>query len=520
MSHTRYALLSVSDKTGLLPLADVLVKHGIVLLSTGGTSKHLKEAGLPVVDVAEYTGFPEMMDGRVKTLHPKIHGGLLGLRDEPAHVDAMKTHGIGAIDFVIVNLYPFEATVARGAEPHEVIENIDIGGPSMLRSAAKNFRFVTVVTEPEDYARVAQEVAEHAGHTTETLRRELAAKVYARTAAYDAAIAAWFATQAGERLPERMVISAVKASGLRYGENPHQQAALYVTGQPTPGVATATQVQGKELSFNNLNDGDAAFLLASELTEAPAVAIIKHANPCGVAMGTSVADAYRRAFASDPVSAFGGIIATNRPLDKAAAEVMSEQFAEVIIAPEVTAEAKEVFAKKTNLRVLETGRMLHPDEQGMWLKAVAGGFLVQEADVAFTPRSAWQRVSGEQPDADVLQQMELAMRVCRHVKSNAIVLVKDGATVGIGGGQTSRVDAVRIAVEKANTLAGNLRRSEGAILASDAFFPFADNIALAKEAGVRFVIQPGGSVRDEEVIAAAKEAGITMLLTGMRHFRH
>jgi phosphoribosylaminoimidazolecarboxamide formyltransferase/IMP cyclohydrolase len=520
----RRALLSVSDKSGLVELGRFLADRGVEILSTGGSAKLLAENGVPVREVADYTGFPEMMDGRVKTLHPKVHGGLLGLRDK--HADAMAEHGIGGIDLLVVNLYPFESTVARGAGFEECIENIDIGGPAMIRSAAKNHGFVTVVVDASDYVAVMDDMAAHDGATSLDTRRHLAAKAYARTAAYDAAISTWFAGQLGETFPERMSVSGSLRQTLRYGENPHQQAAFYVSGDPRPGVASARQLQGKELSYNNLNDTDAAYELVAEFdpAEQAAVAIIKHANPCGVAFGSSQADAYRRALACDPVSAFGGIIALNRPLDAETATEIANIFTEVIIAPDASDEAREIIAGKKNLRLLLAGGLPDPAAPGMMVKSVAGGYLLQSRDNGRVEREALKVVTKRAPSDRELDDLLFAFRVCKHVKSNTIVYVKDGATVGIGAGQMSRVDSARIAARKALDAAEAAGLAEpltrGCVVASDAFFPFADGLLAAAEAGATAVIQPGGSMRDQEVIDAADEAGLAMVFTGMRHFRH
>jgi len=518
------ALLSVSDKTGLIELGQVLAGQGVEILSTGGSARMLAEAGVPVREVADYTGFPEMMDGRVKTLHPKIHGGLLGLRDK--HADQMVAHEIGAIDLLVVNLYPFEATVARGADFDECIENIDIGGPAMIRSAAKNHAFVTVVVEAEDYQAVIDEMQARGGATSLDLRRRLASKAYARTASYDAAISGWFAEQLGEDFPPRLTVAGELRQTLRYGENPHQQAAFYVSGDDRPGVASAVQVQGKELSYNNLNDTDAAFELVGEFdpAESPAVAIIKHANPCGVAVGDTFVEAYQRALACDPVSAFGGIIALNGLLDGPTAEEIGKIFTEVIIAPDADEAAKEILAKKKNLRLLLTGGLPDPTAPGRTIKSVAGGYLVQSRDNGRVAAADLKVVTKRQPSAQELADMLFAFRVGKHVKSNTIVYAKDGATVGIGAGQMSRVDSARIAARKAEDAAEAAGLSEpltrGCVAASDAFFPFADGLLATVAAGATAVIQPGGSMRDQEVIDAADEAGLAMVFTGMRHFRH
>ncbi len=521
----RRALISVSDKTGLLELGHALAALDVEILSTGGTAKALQEAGIAVREVAEHTQFPEMMDGRVKTLHPKIHGGLLALRDNADHVAAMQAHDIGAIDMLVVNLYPFEATVAKGAAPQDCIENIDIGGPAMIRSAAKNHGDVVVVVDPEDYAAVIAALRDENGSTGLELRRNLAAKAFARTAAYDAAIAQWFADQAGTVFPPRLTVGAHRAAMLRYGENPHQQAALYLTGPARPGVATATQVQGKELSYNNLNDTDAAFELVSEFDPAtPAVAIIKHANPCGVAIGADLRDAYVKALACDPVSAFGGIIALNQTLDEAAASEIAKIFTEVVIAPDATAGARAVMAAKKNLRLLLTGSLADPKAGGTNLRTVAGGLLLQNRDNGIVTAQDLQVVTKRQPNDKEIADMLFAFRVAKHVKSNAIIYARDGVTVGIGAGQMSRVDSARIAARKAQDAAEAAGwpapRTKGSVVASDAFFPFADGLLSAVEAGARAVIQPGGSMRDAEVIAAADAHDIAMVMTGMRHFRH
>lgn len=513
LKPVRRALLSVSDKTGLVGFAATLAGHGVELLSTGGTAKALRDAGLTVKDVSEHTGFPEMLDGRVKTLHPAVHGGLLGKRDDAAHQAAMQQHAIAPIDLVLVNLYPFEATVAKGGSYDDCVENIDIGGPAMIRSAAKNHADVVVVTDPADYGRVADMLARNNGNSDYLTRRELAARAYARTAAYDAAIGAWFATQTGEAFPKSLTLSAELKQVLRYGENPHQQAAWYGWQGVAEGLGAAVQVQGKELSYNNLNDTDAAFALVQEFDE-PAVAIIKHANPCGVAVAATQAEAFAKALACDPQSAFGGIIALNRPLDADTVRAMGKLFVEVIIAPGASDEAKALLEPKKNLRLLVVERMaaLAPRMQ---LRPIAGGLLLQSADdcVLDALKTVTKRAPGEQELAD----MRLAFTVAKHVKSNAIVLVKNGATVGIGAGQMSRVDSVRIAALKARDAGLDIT---GAALASDAFFPFDDNIHLAAEHGITALIQPGGSIRDDEVIAAADQHGMAMVTTGIRHFRH
>ena len=515
------ALISVSDKSGLAEFGRFLESRGVEILSTGGSAKALREAGVAVVEVADHTGFPEIMDGRVKTLHPKIHGGILALRE--AHSEAMTAHDIAPIDLVAVNLYPFEATVAKGAPFDDCIENIDIGGPAMIRSAAKNHRHVTVLVDPADYQAVMDDMATGDGNTSDALRRRLAGIAYARTAAYDAAIAAWFADQAGEALPERLIISATRRELLRYGENPHQNAAVYAGGAARPGVAGAEQVQGKALSYNNLGDTDAAFELVAEFAE-PAVAIIKHANPAGVAIAGSPAEAYRAALAGDPVSAFGGIIALNRPLDGATATLIAELFAEVVIAPGAGDSARAALSPKKNLRLLLTEAMPDPAAPGLVVKSLAGGYLVQGRDGGRITADDLTTVTKRAPSDAELRDLLFAFTVCKHVKSNAIVYARDRATVGVGAGQMSRVDAARIAAWKAAGMAENAgephSRAIGSVAASDAFFPFPDGLLTAAEAGVTAVIQPGGSKRDDEIIAAADGAGLAMVMTGMRHFRH
>jgi phosphoribosylaminoimidazolecarboxamide formyltransferase/IMP cyclohydrolase len=519
----RRALISVSDKTGLVAFAEFLAERGVEILSTGGTAKAMRDAGVPVVEVGDHTGFPEIMDGRVKTLHPKIHGGILGRRPDAAHVKAMEDHDIAPIDLVVVNLYPFEATVAAGADFETCVENIDIGGPALIRAAAKNHESVTVVTDAEDYDAVMADMQAHNGATTDALRRGLAGTAYARTAAYDAAIGRWFAQQTDDPFPRRFSLAGTLKQSLRYGENPHQNAAFYVTGDSRPGVATATQLQGKELSYNNLNDTDAAFELAAEFAD-PAVAIIKHANPCGVARGATLAEAYARALKCDPVSAFGGIVAVNRPLDAAIVKAFGNIFLEVIIAPEVTDEARDLLAAKKNLRVLETGGMPDPAAAGLTTKLLSGGFLLQDRDAGRIGAADLKVVSERAPTDAEIADLLFAFAVAKHVKSNAIVYAKDGATVGIGAGQMSRVDSTRIAARKSQDAAEAAGESEplvkGSVVASDAFFPFADGLITAAEAGATAVIQPGGSIRDDEVIAAADERGLAMVFTGMRHFRH
>jgi len=519
------ALISVSDKAGLIDHAKALCALGASLVSTGGTHKAIADAGLKVEDVSSVTGFPEMMDGRVKTLHPKVHGGLLALRDDKEHAKAMKEHGIEAFDVLYVNLYPFEAAVARGADFDTCIENIDIGGPAMIRAAAKNYGFIAVATDADDMAAILEEAKKHGG-TTLALRKHLAAKAFSRTGAYDAAISSWYADELGDAAPTWRALGGKLKQSLRYGENPHQNAAFYTTGEKRFGVATATQLQGKELSYNNLNDTDAAFELVAEFDprQSAAVAIIKHANPCGVAEGASLLDAYKRALECDSVSAFGGIVAVNRRLDKAAAEAMAEIFTEVVIAPEADEDAVAVFAKKKNLRLLVTGGLPDPSTPGLYLKTVAGGFLAQSRDNGRVTAADLKFVTRKKPTDAQIRDMIFAFKVAKHVKSNAIIYAKDSATVGIGAGQMSRVDSARVARLKAEDVAHANGWSDpktiGSVCASDAFFPFPDGLLQTVQAGSTAVIQPGGSIRDEEVIKAADEAEIAMAFTGMRHFRH
>lgn len=520
------ALLSVSDKSGLIEFARALSQHGIELVSTGGTSKAIADAGLKVRDVSELTGFPEMMDGRVKTLHPNVHGGLLAIRDNPEHAKAMKDHGIGPIDLLVVNLYPFEATVDKGAGEEDCIENIDIGGPAMIRAAAKNHDDVAVVVEASDYQAVLDELAANSGATTLTLRKRLAAKAYARTAAYDAAISNWFANQLKMEAPDFRAVGGRLIQALRYGENPHQSASFYKTPERRPGVATARQLQGKELSYNNINDTDAAYECIGEFDakRTAACVIVKHANPCGVAEGADLASAYRKALACDSTSAYGGIIAFNRTLDADAANAVAGIFTEVIIAPDATDEAIAIIGKRKNLRLLLAGGLPDPRAVGLTAKTVAGGLLVQSRDNAVVDDMALKVVTKRAPTEAELQDLRFAFRVAKHVKSNTIVYAKDLATVGIGAGQMSRVDSARIAARKAEDAAKELGlaapMTKGSVVASDAFFPFADGLLVAIEAGATAVIQPGGSMRDNEVIAAADQHGIAMVLTGTRHFKH
>jgi phosphoribosylaminoimidazolecarboxamide formyltransferase/IMP cyclohydrolase len=522
----RRALLSVSDKTGIIDLARALAARGVALISTGGTAKALRDAGLAVSDVSEITGFPEMMDGRVKTLHPMVHGGLLADRDLPDHRTAMADHHIAPIDLAVINLYPFAATVAKGAGRDDIIENIDIGGPAMVRSAAKNHAHVAVLTAPDQYANLLAALDAHDGATNLGLRKALAAAAFAHTAAYDAAVASWFAfADQGETFPPLLPLALTRADTLRYGENPHQSAALYLPQTGARGVAAARQVQGKELSYNNLNDSDGALELIAEFRDAgPACAIIKHANPCGVATGATLADAYRAAFDCDPVSAFGGIIAVNGVLDGATAEAIAGIFTEVVIAPDADAAALAVFATKKNLRLLLTGTLPDPRRPGLALRQIGGGMLVQSRDNGAVGRADCRVVTQRAPTEAEWSDLLFAWTVARHVKSNAIVYAKGGSTAGIGAGQMSRLDSTRIAAVKAKDAAAaagwEVPRTIGSAVASDAFFPFADGLIAAAEAGATAIIQPGGSIRDADVIAAADERGLAMVFTGMRHFRH
>ena len=514
----RRALLSVYDKTGLVETARALHDLGVELISTGGTRAAIAAAGLPVKDIAEITGFPEMMDGRVKTLHPAVHGALLGVRDAPDHAAAMAEHGIVGVDLFYGTLYPFEATVASGAGFDACIENIDIGGPAMTRSAAKNHAYVCVCTSAEDMAE-ALAALKADGVTTLALRRKLAAHAFARTAAYDAAVSAWFARQVGEDWPGRKSIAGALRQVMRYGENPHQAAAFYATGEARPGVASARQLQGKALSYNNIADTDAAFELVAEFdpAERAAVAIIKHANPCGVALGADLSEAYERALACDPVSAFGGIVAVNRRLDARAAEKIVQTFTEVVIAPDADEDAIAVFAAKKNLRLLLAGALADPRGEGQVFRSVAGGFLVQSRDAAHITAADLKIVTRRQPTAEEVTDMLFAFTIAKHVKSNAVVFAKGGQTLGIGAGQMNRKDSARIAALRAGDFGLDLK---GSACASEAFFPFADGLIQAAEAGATAVIQPGGSMRDEEVIAAADARGIAMAFTGVRVFRH
>jgi phosphoribosylaminoimidazolecarboxamide formyltransferase/IMP cyclohydrolase len=514
----RRALISVSDKAGLIDAARTLAGLGVELVSTGGTRAAIAAAGLAVKDISELTGFPEMMDGRVKTLHPVVHGGLLGVRDAPEHARAMSEHGIGGIDLVYVNLYPFESTIAGGADEATAVENIDIGGPAMIRSAAKNHGYVAVCTELADLEAVLAELKE-AGATSLDLRRRLAARAYARTAAYDAAISTWFAAQLGEDFPQRKAIAGTLVQTMRYGENPHQKAAFYRFEQPRIGVATATQLQGKELSYNNINDTDAAYELIAEFDPAagPACAIIKHANPCGLATGKTLEEAYARALACDPVSAFGGVIALNTRLDAATAAEILKLFTEVVIAPEADADAVALFRKKKNVRLLTTGGLPDPIAPGMTFKSVAGGFLVQGRDDARLTPADLKVVTRRAPTETEVRDMLFAFTVAKHVKSNSIVYAREGQTLGIGAGQMNRKDSARIAALRAADFGLDLK---GSACASEAFFPFPDGLLQAADAGCTAVIQPGGSIGDQAVIDAADERGVAMVFTGVRVFRH
>ncbi len=515
----RRALLSVSDKTGLKDFARTLEAAGIEILSTGGTALQLREANIVVTDVATLTGFPEIMDGRVKTLHPKIHGGLLARLNNEDHLNAMQAESIEGIDLLVVNLYPFEATIAVTQDHATLIEKIDIGGPAMLRAAAKNHDFVTVVCDPADYPKIADEINK-TGETSLETRQELAAKTFAQTAAYDVAIANWMAA---ENLPEKKSISGTRSMALRYGENPHQEAALYKVANLRAGVCNATQIQGKPLSYNNINDTDAAFELVAEF-EAPTIAIVKHANPCGVASAASLVEAWQAALETDPLSAFGSIVAMNASLDEQTAKAVMNIFTEVVIAPNASDAAKSIMAEKPNLRLLLTGSLPDPGESFTKIKSIAGGFLMQSRDSGMVGPDDLKVVTKRMPTTNEMTDLMFAWKVVKHVKSNAIVFVKDGSTAGVGAGQMSRIDAARIAAQKARNMALHngwpVSRTIGSVAASDAFFPFADGLEVLVEAGATAVVQPGGSRSDDEVIAAADEAGIAMAFTGMRHFCH
>ncbi len=513
------ALISVSDKTGIIEFAKFLKTQGVEVISTGGTSKALRDAGITVRDISNLTEFPEIMDGRVKTLHPLVHGGLLAVRDNKEHQDAMAEHNISNIDLLVVNLYPFEQTVAKGAEFDEVIENIDIGGPAMIRSASKNFRFVTVAVNPERYTDIMEEMRNNNGSTTEALRKALATEAFSRTAAYDSAISTWFNAQIGNKFPESLSIAGKRKSIMRYGENPHQAGALYINDETINCAANAKIIQGKELSYNNILDSDAALDLVSEFSETAAV-IVKHNNPCGVAVNDNQKQAYLNALGCDPVSAFGGIFAFNRPLEKDTAEEISKLFAEVVIAPYFTKEALEVLATKKNLRLLETGTLNKELNTKNTIRSISGGFLVQEKDNMVLNENDLKIVTKRKPTDSEMKDLVFAFTVAKHVKSNAIVYVKDGISVGIGAGQMSRVDSARIGAWKAEGTNTNVKNAKGSVLASDAFFPFADGLEAAINEGCTAVIQPGGSIRDNEVIEAADKAGIAMVFTGIRHFKH
>jgi len=521
-SVIRRALISVSDKSGLVVLGKKLEEMGVEILSTGGSAEVLGNSGVKVTGVSDYTGSPEIMDGRVKTLHAKIHGGLLNRQGHDGDERQMTEYGIYQIDLLVVNLYPFEETVASGADYKTCVENIDIGGPAMIRAASKNHQRVTVIVEPEDYGRFLTEVEENNGGTSLAFRKSMAAKAYRRTGGYDAAICSWFSEVLEDEFPERMVFSGSLKKILRYGENPHQKAAFYTNSETRVGIATAQQIQGKELSFNNYNDTDAAFELVAEFDQT-ACSIIKHANPCGVAVASTQTNAYLKALACDTESAFGGIIAFNRPLTAATAEEVTKLFVEVIIAPEIELAAREIFAAKKNLRVLAAGGLPDPVATGLTVRTLAGGFLIQDRDKAVAVGEL-NCVTKRAPTEQELVDLYFAFTVCKHVKSNAIIYAKEGVTVGIGAGQMSRVNSSRIASWKAADAAKaageTVSRTEGSVVASDAFFPFADGLLAAVDAGATAVIQPGGSIRDDEVIAAADEAGLAMIFTGMRHFRH
>ncbi|SKA06675.1 phosphoribosylaminoimidazolecarboxamide formyltransferase / IMP cyclohydrolase [Enhydrobacter aerosaccus] len=523
LARIERALISVSDKAGLVELGKALAGHGVELLSTGGSAKALRDAGLKVIEVSDHTGFPEIMDGRVKTLQPSIHGGILARRTDEGHRKAMSDHRIAPIDLVVVNLYPFEATVARGADFPTCVENIDIGGPALIRASAKNHDFVTVVVDPADYDSVLAELAANKGATTLALRRKLAAKAYARTAAYDSAIANWFAKQQDELFPEQLTLAAKRVQVLRYGENPHQKAAFYSDGSNRPGVATARMVQGKELSYNNIGDTEAAYECVAEFKE-PAVVVVKHANPCGVAIGKDQQSAYLKAYACDPVSIYGGIVAVNRTLEAVTATDLAKRFLEVIIAPDATPEALEILARRKDVRVLLAGTLPDPTSAGMTLKSVAGGYLFQSRDNGRVARADLKVVTKRVPTEQEINDMLFAFTVCKHVKSNAIVYAKDGATVGVGAGQMNRRDSSRIAAIRAAESGEMAKLAQspaiGSVVASDAYFPFPDGLLAAAEAGATAIIQPGGSMRDQAVIDAADEAGLAMVFTGMRHFRH
>ena len=519
----RRALVSVSDKTGLIAFAENLARHEIEMISTGGTARTLRESDINVIDVSAVTGFPEMMDGRVKTLHPVIHGGILARRDHSEDQQALESHDILPIDLVIVNLYPFQQTASVGAPFSDCIEQIDIGGPALIRAAAKNHNDVAVVTDPADYDLVLRDLSNNNGSTTLPFRRRLAAKAFSHTAAYDSAISNWFSQQNGTDPPDTLLVSAALKQSLRYGENPHQSGAVYKLDRLPGTICGAEQIQGKELSYNNLADADAAWEQVTEFSP-PAAAIVKHANPCGVSERPTLAAAHSAALACDPVSAFGGIVAFNRPLDRAAAEAVTSVFAEVLIAPDADADAREILASKSNLRVLLAGAGDRTIPAVTQIRSISGGFLTQQSDRHVTDTADLQIVTDRSPTPAEMADLLFAFKVCKHVKSNAIVFAKNGATVGIGAGQMSRVDSARIAAWKAADAASAAKeeqpRTVGSVVASDAFFPFADGLLVVVDAGATAVIQPGGSKRDQEVIDAANKAGMAMVFTGVRHFRH
>lgn len=525
--QVKRAMISVSDKTDIEWFAKELKKFDIEIISTGGTAKSLADSGVSVTQISDYTGFPEIMGGRVKTLHPKIHGGILSDRDNPEHAQAMRSNDIQAIDMVVINLYPFENTVAKNASFEECIENIDIGGPAMIRASAKNHKHVCVVTSPHDYRKIIEEMKEYKGGISEKTRKLTAYKAFSMTARYDNAVSSWLGSQIRQDneddFPLVLNINAIKQKDLRYGENPHQKACVYVHDQKRPCVANAIQIQGKEMSYNNYCDGDAAYDLVREF-ESPAVAIIKHANPCGVAQSDNLADAYQKALACDPISAFGGIIALNRELDAKTAELISKKFVEVVIAPAISKQAKEIIAKKENIRVLVTGYDGGDITSENMIRQIEGGFLLQQKDNALILPENLRVVTKRSPSEQELRDLLFAAKVCKHVKSNAIVYAKNGATVGIGAGQMSRVDSCKIAINKSIEIAKSESLAEPAVrnsvVASDAFFPFADGLSVAVNGGATAAIQPGGSKRDDEVIKLANEKDIAMIFTGIRNFRH
>ncbi len=513
------ALISVSDKKGIIEFAKFLHDSGVEIISTGGTAKSLRDAKIDVRDISNLTGFPEIMDGRVKTLHPLVHGGLLAVRDNKEHLDQMKEHGISNIDLLVVNLYPFEQTVLKGGSFEEVIENIDIGGPAMIRSASKNFQSLTVVINPDRYQSVIEDMKKHDGATSYGLRKSLAAEAFARTSQYDSSIANWFNGQLDIALPENFVMSGKRKATLRYGENSHQQAALYINDSLMSCAANAKIIQGKELSYNNILDADSAYDLVSEFQK-PAVVIVKHNNPCGVAVNLIQKQAYLNALGCDPVSAYGGIFAFNRPLEEGTAAEIAKLFAEVIIAPAYSKGALKIFESKKNLRLLSTESIVTDLRRKNVVRSVSGGFLVQDKDSIVINEAELKVVTKRNPTEAEMQDLIFAFTVCKHVKSNAIVYVKDGCTVGIGAGQMSRVDSARIGAWKAQETNTNVKNASGSVLASDAFFPFADGLEAAIKEGCTAVIQPGGSIRDNEVIEAADKAGLAMVFTNVRHFRH